>query len=458
MLIIVSDLHLTDGTSGQGTKESAFRLFAERVRDLAIDASWRRGGTYRPVERVDILLLGDILDVLRSAAWLEDEKGPRPWSDPADIDYIGKVHEINDAILAYNEPSLAILRNLAEPGGLVLPPPGGPKGAPRRSGPGLEVEIGIHYMVGNHDWFYHLPGAAFNRLRRKVVNALGLENEPEERFPHGPDESFRLARIMRAHGVRACHGDVFDPYNFSGSRSESSVGDVIVVELLNRFPVEVSRHLESVLPRSFIHGLRELDNVRPLTAAPAWIDALLRDHSVSRMQAQRVKNIWNGLVDDFLDQDVIREKDLFYNPLDSVDRLEYALRFTRGMPLDMAGALGAWWNDRTGSPEESYMRHAVQEFRTEDSQTRYVVYGHTHRHEMVPLDVHTWRGRRFERIYFNAGTWRRMHRLTRAPRVGRSFVSYDAMTYLAFFKDDERVGRPYACWSGVLGDTGESRD
>ena len=71
-----------------------------------IDASWRCGGTYRPVERVDILLLGDILDVIRSTAWLENAKGPRPWTDPSDIDYIAKVNDISDSILAYNESSL----------------------------------------------------------------------------------------------------------------------------------------------------------------------------------------------------------------------------------------------------------------------------------------------------------------------------------------------------------------
>ena len=453
MLVIVSDLHLTDGTSGQAIKESAFRLFVERVRDLAFDASWRSGGTYRPVERVDILLLGDILDVMRSTAWLKSEKSPRPWSDPANVDYIGRVNDITDAILAYNESSLTYLRNLAEPGGLVLPPPGGPKGEPRMSAPGLAVEVGIHYMVGNHDWFYHLPNATFHRLRRKVVHALGLENDPEERFPHGPDESARLASIMRVHGVRACHGDVFDPYNYSGSRSESSLGDLIVVELLNRFPVEVRAHLGSLLPQSFIHGLRELDNVRPLAAVPVWIDALLREHSVSRMQARRVKDSWNDLVDDLISQDVIRERDSFYNPFESVDRLVYALRFTKGIPLDMASALGVWWNNRKGGLEESYLRHAVRETKTVDPETRFVVYGHTHRHEMVPLDAFTRSGQRFERIYFNAGTWRRMHRLTDASQEEHSFISFDVMTYLAFFKDDERGGRPYACWSGVLGDT-----
>ena len=455
MLVIVSDLHLTDGTSGQTIKENAFRIFADRVRDMAFDASWRKGGRYRPVERVDILLLGDILDVIRSTAWLEDEDGARPWNDPADAAFIGKVEAISDAILHHNEPSLAHLRNLTRPGSLALPPPGGPKGDPQLNEPGLPVEVGIHYMVGNHDWFYHLPDAVYHPLRRRVAGALGLENETDKGFPHGPEDSAKLAGILRVHGVLARHGDIFDPFNFSGTRDESSLGDGVVVELLNRFHFDIHDRLGSRLPRSFIDGLRELDNVRPLAAVPVWIDALLRENSVSRMQAERVKGTWNDLVDDFLNLDFIRERDSFINPFDSVDMLEFALRFTRDIPLGAASALGAWWEDRTNGTGESYHTHAAREKAVEDQEARYVIYGHTHHHEIVPLDALTRDGRRFEQVYFNAGTWRRVHRLAQASLSGRSFVAYDVMTYLAFFKGDERKGRPFACWSGALG---EARD
>jgi hypothetical protein len=51
MLVIASDLHLTDGTSsGETIRSSAFRIFRERLRDLAYDASWRADGKYKPIE------------------------------------------------------------------------------------------------------------------------------------------------------------------------------------------------------------------------------------------------------------------------------------------------------------------------------------------------------------------------------------------------------------------------
>lgn len=32
----------------------------------------------------------------------------------------------------------------------------------------------------------------------------------------------------------------------------------------------------------------------------------------------------------------------------------------------------------------------------------------------------------------------------------QEFIGYHVMTYLAFFKDDERGGRPFESWSGAL--------
>ena len=65
MLVIISDLHLTDGTSGATISPWAFEIFAQELRDAAISASWRADGKYRPVDRVDLILLGDGLDVIR---------------------------------------------------------------------------------------------------------------------------------------------------------------------------------------------------------------------------------------------------------------------------------------------------------------------------------------------------------------------------------------------------------
>ena len=451
MLVIISDLHLTDGTSGQTIKKNAFKIFTERVRDMAFDASFRQNNTYRPVERIDILLLGDILDVIRSTAWLEKSSTARPWSNQSNKAFIKKIQDISNAILEHNKLSLVHLRNLSYHNGLTLPPSNDTGEQPTDEEARLPVEVKIHYMVGNHDWFYHLPDASYNPLRQNVVQAIGLANDYKAGFPHDPEESAELAQVLREHKVSARHGDIYDSFNFAEDRDESSLGDCIVVELLNRFPLEINDLMGTELPQACLDGLRELDNVRPLTAIPIWIDALLQKTGVGKHQVKKVKSIWDDLVDDFLKLNFVKDRDSCFNPLDSVDKLQIALKFSKGISLRTAGALASWWNEQMSGGSESYYANAAKEKAFKNREARYLIYGHTHHHEIVPLDASFPGGQRLDQIYFNSGTWRRVHRLAQVHLDEREFIAYDVMTYLAFFKGDERKGRPFACWSGALG-------
>lgn len=46
MLVVVSDLHLTDGTTGETLSPGVFSIFAQRMRDMAAAAGWRADGSY----------------------------------------------------------------------------------------------------------------------------------------------------------------------------------------------------------------------------------------------------------------------------------------------------------------------------------------------------------------------------------------------------------------------------
>src|SRR5690606_12920304 len=98
MLVTISDLHLTDGTSDKTLSPEAFFLFAERLRELATRAAWRADGQFRPLERIDVLLLGDILDILHSRHWVEGTI--RPWHDASHVDLQATFAAVIDGILA----------------------------------------------------------------------------------------------------------------------------------------------------------------------------------------------------------------------------------------------------------------------------------------------------------------------------------------------------------------------
>ena len=255
MLVLVSDLHLTDGSSGATINKGAFAVFRQRLSDLAYDASWRADGTYKPLQECHVVLLGDVLDVIRSCAWLDDTvRKIRPWSS-IDAHFANKVSDITAGILKHNKDSLAILRSLAC-GSPITIPDATADGSVAIVGrdPDAEgrvpVKVNIHYVVGNHDWFFHVPGPDFDVIRQYIATAMGLVTPPTPFFPHDPLESPQLTKIFQDHRIWARHGDIFDSMNYEKNRNASSLGDAVVVELLNRFPDAVAKQLGPAVSRS----------------------------------------------------------------------------------------------------------------------------------------------------------------------------------------------------------------
>ncbi len=453
MLVIISDLHLTDGLSGETIRKNAFITLRQRIKNLAYEASWRSGGkwTYSPIEEMHVLLLGDILDVIRSPRWLAEGSTVRPWSDPHSAEFIARVKEINDGILKNNKDSLTILKELQGAKPLTV----SKRGRHKEEDP-QPIKVHVHYMAGNHDWFYHLPGAEYDQIRQTVVDAIGLANDPAEPFPHDPYEETKSAmairKVLEDHNVFARHGDIYDPFNYEKEhgRNSSSLGDAIVVELLGRFPDEVEKELGGELPAETIKNFRELDNVKPYAVIPGWINGLLDRTVVDKGVQKKVKKIWDGVADHFLQVPFVKAHDKPWR-FDIVDGLQAGLKLAGGFSLEKIGNFALKYYKRAGSSEASYYKSALAEAAYKNGTARFVVYGHTHDYEVVPLSVRRTDSGILRQLYVNSGTWRRVHKLVKADPDSLQFYDFDVMTYLAFFQGDERRGRQFETWSGSFG-------
>ncbi len=448
MLVIISDLHLGDGTVGETLSPGAFHIFSQRLQEMATAASWRADGSYCPIERIDLVLLGDVLDVIRSSRWTARSR-VRPWGNPHAPDFVDQVGHITGDIVAHNEDALAAIRGLSAEGGILVPPMLR-SGRPDHAAEGQPVVVRTHYMVGNHDWFYHLPGPNYDELRRSLIEQMGLANRPDQPFPHDITESDELLQAMRRHKVTARHGDLFDPFNFEGDRDTSSLGDMMVIELANRFTAEIESGLGDELPAAAVLGLRELDNVRPLLLIPVWIDGLLERTCTSPALRKRVKQVWDHLADEFLSIDPVCDRDS-WSPFDLVDGLQRALKFSKRLSIGWGSSIVEWLHKIRGDRSSSYYEYALTEQDFRNRRSRHIVYGHTHVSETVPLDASYAEGYVLNQTYFNSGTWRRVHGQTRSAPGEHEFIASDVMTYLSFFQGDERKGRPYETWSGSLG-------
>ncbi len=447
MLVIISDLHLTDGTSDATLSPEAFFLFAERLRELATRAAWRADGQFRPLERIDVLLLGDILDVIHSKQWIDGTM--RPWHDFSHPDLQKTFTSVVDGILAKNAEGLGVLRALATQGAICLAP--GMSGAAALSGSeAYRVPVRIHYMVGNHDWPLHLPGSAYDALRQKVIQHLGLANSATLPFAHDPYESDEVLDVLRRHRAMARHGDIYDPLSFAEDRDVSSLGDALNIEVIGRFLNSVQMELAAELPSLVMANLHEIDNVRPLPLVPIFINGLLERTCPNTALRKRVKQVWDNHVEQFLNLDVVRRRDTWL-PFDVVDGLAGTLMFSRRSPFAAAGKANSWLQLMRGTNSDSYYAHALAEQDFRNRRARHIIYGHTHAAESVPIDASYADGFVLNQMYFNAGTWRRVQRATMAAPHEEEFIPSESINILTFFTGDERAGRPFETWSGMMG-------
>jgi UDP-2,3-diacylglucosamine pyrophosphatase LpxH len=415
MLVIASDIHLTDDSSGKTINPGAFRKFAIYLKDMVQTAK---------AKEVEIVLLGDIIDLIRSDYWLRSNI--RPWSKSTDKDGEGQglkdyTVKILDKISkkANNKKSMTYIEEF------------------REEMKSEEVSTKITYIVGNHDWLVN----RYPESRKKVAKFLGIHNPNQYK-----DKMFATEGYWEDYRVFARHGDIYDPFNFDGDRDASSLGDAIVIDLINKFPHAVEAKIGKASDPDLISELREIDNIRPLIDIPLWIHGACR-RAKSPETEKQVKEVWNNLVDAFLKNKFVKKHDKPWR-MDVVDALELGLKISKLFSLkDMVNLPLKKFYKKRGD----YISKAFHEEYVRRNMAEFVVYGHTHHHQVVPLDQVSVPGGILQKTYFNTGTWRKVHQNTLFDEENQEFLSRDVMTFIAFYLEEERQDRRFEVWNGALG-------
>jgi UDP-2,3-diacylglucosamine pyrophosphatase LpxH len=453
MLVIVSDLHLGDGTTANSISPSAFHLFANRMREMAYFASFRKDGVYKPIEELNILLLGDILDPIHSTLWLDTQPGAvnfvRPWTDFDGDFFAPKLAEATQAIIDVNKESLNILRKCAN-GEVISLPPANAHGRPdMESKERIQPKVNLHYTVGNHDWYYHLKGKKFDDIRRNIIATMGLSNSADP-FPYEISESPVLPEILDAYKVFARHGDCFDKFNYDAEkgRDNATLGDIFAMEVLNRFPVEVQRRFNGELPEPIIDSLRRITNVRPALASSLWISGQIKRYAGNPSLEHELKKVWDDICDEFLELPAVREQDKAFK-FDMVDAMQLVIKISKRTSFQTLNDIVIWARDRLSEKERSFAEHALNEEAFVDGNAKYIIYGHTHHHEVISLDTNGTPPNEQSRLYLNSGTWHSYFDLAIKNPDEQKFIPYQNLTYLTFYKNGEREGRQFEAWSGT---------
>jgi UDP-2,3-diacylglucosamine pyrophosphatase LpxH len=402
MQVFLSDIHLTDGTSGTTISANAFNLLYQNLKKLLEDV--------QDATELKIVLLGDIFDVIRSTQWLNTTV--RPW-DSSGEDQKKVVGDIVRGILNHNCQSIEWIRKLQT----------------------LSQKFELQYVIGNHDWL-------LNRYPDIAKNvAAELHAAP-------PNPVFPAEIFAPAYNTIARHGDIYDPLNFMGDRNKSSIGDAIVIELLNRFPIEVAKRLSH--QQAVVDRLKEIDNVRPLLDVPSWV--LMASNRESEVVGRAITDAWQCCVDDFFKIQFIKDMNIPFWP-DIVDELKVALQLSshtsKWMLEKLIALKNRFFHDR---PDGGYLAHAWAESKICSGQAKYALYGHTHDHLMIPMGLAPAHGGGIEdKVYFNTGTWRQTWNKTACDSGRREFVGWKVLTYIAFYNKDENDDYEFEVWNGALG-------
>lgn len=431
MLVFFSDVHLTDGTSGETINEEAFERFVDQVADLA---------DKRRAEEVRVVLLGDGLDVIRSDQWLQTPESVRPWSEPG-RDQRRLLLDILSGIIRYNRGAMDALRDMPY------------RIAQRSRVPYWRVYL--DYVLGNHDW----PINRYRATRQIVAEALGLPvNYVDDGCP------LVYTSPPEAYDVVARHADVHDRLNYDATlgRDASSFGDTILIELLNRFPLEVGRGMgDDPAGERVVRHLKEVENVRPYEAMPAWVAEVLTDLDSGHSRTARIaRQALRRCLRDFTRNETIQafaRRQLSWFERMYMRILLQQVGRRRVSSLDFWSRMGErlykGWQLVRNLPGSRYAAQALHERNADGVAPRFVVYGHSHRVESIPLGPCA-RGR--DRFYLNTGTWRSIWRKARTEDGEPHFASWKEMSYVVVYSPEEAHGRhEFEIWTGSLRDRGD---
>lgn len=454
MLIVLSDLHFTDGTPGDhNVKADAFAHFMHDLIALARS---------RGAKELVFLFLGDIFDLVRSQQWLRVPLGDRPWDCAERLE---NPAEMSDGC---RENAERILRDISSENHESIEILSGRAPGIAESLSALGIPVRHIFIPGNHDRLYNVD----MRLKASIDKMLGID-------PGGIEGLFPHHLESRSYGVLARHGHEFDAWNFEGWAKNRfvfddtdyvriPVGEVFSAEFITRVPVAIRRRLlDEGVPASVAETvykrLLDIDNVRPVSAVIPWIYSasahLCRMAPWSPELREAVSEFVNKATCDTFEAFMslpyvkawLEARDSFLNPFDQADQLQglhMLLRMGIGVESIAAGVAAL---ERLGFAIEGPQRRAAPHepaVSKDDSGIHYVVYGHNHHHEVIPLSVTGGQ----EKVYLNSGTWR--SRCIRAEN-GRDFVVWKLMSYLVFYRPDEdpigfeRKGHSFQAWSGT---------
>ena len=452
MLAIISDLHLTDGTTARNVHGTAFELLSDEIQTAI-----RKKGD---IKELRLVLLGDVFDLVRTDYWIRHNVPPagRPWGgtlDPltgmnADAGLIeSQFAEILEDILRERETALFLetVNDLLTRAGSA------------------SIYTKLTYIVGNHD--------------RVLWNFPSLRETVRRRFPavtqnaaHPDRLEFLPVLYAPEYGVIARHGHEWDetchgwtflngvlrPGSGAGRFDPESyrvmaIGEVITAELMAGL---IARAKQEADLAPLVDEMMDLNNVRPLIRVIEWLRWFVRGPYSEEQRAALLrcaKEATRAVTECTLAREWKKlSRSFWIFRGDAVDRLEQFLEVIGDLDFEQIGALvrfGEWVVGLLGGGRDDFLEGAREEWTWPGyGGIQYILYGHTHQAKNYYFSA-AMDGR--VRMYVNTGTY-----LPYVRQVeGGGFAAAHQMTLACFYRDDEDMesrsgpGPTLDLWNGI---------
>ena len=403
--VFISDIHLSDTTTGDhNITANTLEGFWNDIQGDIENA----GGK----DKLEIIILGDFIDIIRSTQWTGDIQ---PWEK--DLNRIkGIVEKIVDEVISKNKPVFDALNDYVN-----------------------KEKIKITYIMGNHDRLINSEG--YDDIRKSIRDASGITHAKDKGEPF-PWE-YRVERLP----IYAVHGNNFDVYNKTKNNA-LPIGDAIVTLLINQYPEEVKKRLNDpqLNDLQIYKALQEIDNLRPSTIAPYWIDHVKKTLKPEKQNV--LIDTWNTLSGKFFDnkfvKDWLREHDYWSLLPDDADKLEIAFKHFTDTTLERI-------YEKFLEIKKDFIKetdqNAVEALKLSDeNKCDYVLFGHTHESCVQLLNVENGK----EKYYINTGTWRRRIVPGGYKKKQIVFGQQESIDYV-LFKIDKKSNeiKGFQLWNGT---------
>ena len=453
MLVVFSDTHISDGSTARNVHASAFGLLCDEI----VSAAKAKGAI-----EVHVVMLGDILDLVRTDYWLRKTTPPeRPWG--GELDPATAMNRDSARNQAQFEAVLAGILATPEAKALIEML----NGLTGRTG----LPTDVTYVIGNHDRVLNnFPSlqqavkATLTGVRRVAfVNVFrSAEYGVLARHGHEWDENCHgwsfYNKVLRGDGPQV---NRFDPKTYG----VMAIGEVVTAELMSglvHFARAAQPSSTAAYP-AFIEAFKDINNIRPTLDVFPWLEWFARDQLASYKDA--LFEAMQRSLDGVLESSVAKRWDDLVTDLlvtgDLTDRLTLLRKRILGDSFDQfrsrVGALTKLQDlaDTVTPDRDGYQTGAEQEKEWDKWRAQppgpiqFVLYGHTHRAKHVAFEASLDQR---VRMYLNTGT---LLPLIQRASTGEGFATAMQMTLAFFYRTEEDkssrgdLGPTLDLWNGI---------